>query len=393
MVSIGISCTFTSPFKTQLEPLLMFQKARETAYLESTSIFVTVVKWRKPLLISILVAALASCIFSGSYFIKPKFKSTVIFFPTATNSISRAILDENVSDKQDLLAFGEEEQAEQMLQILNSDEIRNTIIKNYDLMNHYGIDPSSEYPLTQLINEFEDNINFRQTEYLSIRIDVMDTDPKIAASIANEIASLVDSMKTKIQRVRAEDALIIVGKEYQLKQDQIKVMEDSLKWIRSKGIMDYSSQAIIWTEEYAKSYSQFSNETAALKVLEKYHKEDDSLIVNTKARIEGADARMRMIQSKLNALANYGGADISLTEQLTSEREDLSKLKLQFDKLRVDVQQNLPHKFVVNKAVAAEKKSYPIRWLIVAVSVFCAFIIALIAILIMERSKEISYRI
>jgi len=371
----------------------MFQKARETAYLESTSIFVTLVKWRKPLLITILAAAVLSCVFSSSYFIKPKYKSTVIFFPTASTSISRAILDNNTSDKQDLLAFGEEEQAEQMLQILNSDDIRSAIIEKYDLMKHYGIDPKSEYPFTQLVSEFEDNISFRQTEYLSIRIDVLDTDPKIAAGIANDIASLVDSMKTRIQRARATEALSIVEGEYNLKLNQIKAMEDSLKWLRGKGIMDYSNQSIIWTEEYAKSYSMFSNETAALEVLKKYRGENDSSIVNTKARIQGAEARIKIIQPKLDALAKFGGANMSLSDQLTIEREDLNKLKLQYDKLRVDVQQNLPHKFVVNKAVEAEKKSYPIRWLIVAVSVFCSFIVALITILIIERSKEISYRI
>jgi len=371
----------------------MFQKARETAYLESTSIFVTLVKWRKPLVMIVLAAAIASYIFSGSYFIQPKYKSTVIFFPTASTSISRAILDNNVSDKQDLLAFGEEEQAEQMLQILNSDDIRNMIVEKYDLMKHYGIDPKSQYPFTQLISEFEDNISFRQTEYLSIRIDVLDTDPKMAANIANDIGSLVDSMKTKIQRERAVEALTIVEREYNSKLAQINLMEDSLKWLRGKGIMDYSNQSIIWTEEYAKSFSMFNNETASLKVLEKYHEENDSSIINTKARIQGAEARMRMLQPKLDALAKFGGANMSLSEQLTIDRGDLNKLKLQYDKLRVDVQQNLPHKFVVNKAVEAEKKSYPIRWLIVAVSVFCSFIIALIAILVIERSKEISYRI
>lgn len=371
----------------------MFQKARETAYLESTSIFVTLVKWRKPLLITVLAAAVVSCIFSSSYFITPKYKSTVIFFPTASTSISRAILDHNVSDKQDLLAFGEEEQAEQMLQILNSDEIRDIIIKKYDLMKHYHIDPNSEFPQTQLVGEFEDNISFRQTEYLSIRIDVLDTDPKVAAGIANDIASLVDSMKTKIQRERATEALRIVETEYNTKLAQIKTMEDSLTWLRSMGIMDYKNQSIIWTEEYAKSSSAFTNETASLSVLEQYRENRDTSIINTKARIKGAEARMKMMQQKLDALAKFGGANVALTEQMDIEREDLNELKLQYDKLRVDVQQNLPHKFVVNKAVEAEKKSYPIRWLIVAVSVFCAFIIALITILIIERSKEISYRI
>lgn len=371
----------------------MFQKAREATYLESTSIFVTLVRWRKPLLIVTLLSILASSIFSSSYFISPKYKSTVIFFPAASTSISRAILDENVSDKQDLLAFGEEEQAEQMLQILNSDEIRNIVIEKFDLLNHYGIDRNSRYPQTDLISEFEDNINFRQTEFMSIRIDVLDTDPKIAADIANTIASLVDSMKSKIQRERANDALKIIEMEYSRKLASINRIEDSLTVLRGKGIMDYANQSIIWTEEYAKSFSMYNNEIASLKVLEQYREANDSSIINTRARIFGAESRMKALQPKLDALARYGGATMSLSSQLYNERGNLNILKLQHDKLSVDVQQDLSHKFIVNKAEVAEKKSFPIRWLIVAISTFCAFIIALITILFIERSKEISARI
>ncbi len=371
----------------------MFQKARETAYLESTSLFVMLVKWRKPLLITVLAAAILSYIFSGPYFIQPKYKSTVIFFPTASNSLSRALLDDKVSDKEDLLAFGQEEQAEQMLQILNSDEIRNAVVAKYDLMKHYGIDSKSDYPITQLVGEYENNISFRQTEYLSIRIDVLDTDPKMAASIANDIASLVDSMKTKIQRQRAEQALAILEKEYTEKVAHINAVEDSLKWLREKGMMDYNNQSVIWTEEYAKSFSTFNNETASLKVLEKYNNDKDSAIFNTKARIEGAQARMKTVQPKLDVIAKYGGANLSLIGQLFYDREELNKVKMQYNKMKVDVEQNLPHKFIINKAVQAEKKSYPIRWLIVMVSVFCSFIVALISIFIIDRSREIGYRI
>ena len=96
----------------------MFQKARETAYLESTSLLILIFRWKKPLGIMVLLALIASTIFSGSWFIAPKYKSTVIFFPTSTNSLSKAILEETGSEKQDILAYGEEEQAEQMLQIL-----------------------------------------------------------------------------------------------------------------------------------------------------------------------------------------------------------------------------------------------------------------------------------
>src|SRR5882757_799501 len=92
-------------------------------YFDSTSLFEFFWRWRKPLIIIGAAAVIISaCI---SYMIPERFKSQVIMFPVQSNAISKALLTEDMSGKQDILQFGEEEQAEQMLQILNSDEIRN----------------------------------------------------------------------------------------------------------------------------------------------------------------------------------------------------------------------------------------------------------------------------
>lgn len=371
----------------------MFQKARETAYLESTSFLVVLIRWRKPLIIVTAVTALAAYIFSGPAFIQPKFKSSVVFFPSATNSVSKAIMEETNSEKQDILAFGEEEQAEQMLQILNSDEIRESIVNKYKLFEHYKIDPDQEYPMTALMEEYKDNINFSRTEFMSVRIDVMDSDPVMAANIANDIASLLDSMKTKIQRSRAAAALSIVEEAYQDKMNSMKAKEDSLLKLREMGVMDFKNQSIIWNEEYAKSNSIYNTERAMLSVYEKYKPAGDTAIINTKGRLKGAEERLHYLQSKLDMLAKYGGASVSLNEELTLERAELTKLKEQNDKLKVDANQNLTHKFIVNKAIKAEKKCYPVRWLILLVSVACVFLLSLVVILAFERLKEAQYKI
>jgi uncharacterized protein involved in exopolysaccharide biosynthesis len=367
---------------------LMFQKARESTYLESTSLLMTVIKWRKPLIIVVLVAAVASFIFSGPTFIRPKYKSTVIFFPAAANSISQAVLESNTSE---LVAFGEETQVEQMLQILNSDEIRSIIIKKYDLMKHYRIDPSSKYPITKLYSEYNDNITYEPTEFLSIRIKVLDEDPQMAANIGNDIASLLDSVKNRIQRDRLYQAMKIVESEYNEKLAVITAKQDSLKVLREMGLMDYQNQAIIWNEEYAKSYSSYNNDIAVLPELEKYKSANDSMVVNVKARIKGAASRMKNLQSKLDLLAKHGGTNISLNEDLSTQVAELNKLKLQYQKLKIDAEHNMPPKFIINRAVKAEMKSYPIRWLIIVVSVFASFILALITMVVIERIKEIQY--
>ena len=121
-------------------------------------------RWRYTLLIFTSLAIIASFIFSSPIFITPKYKSTVIMFPVATNSVSKVLIAQNSGIKEDILGFGDEEQAEQMLQLLNSNLIRDRIIQKYHLMEHYGIEPDSRYHYTRLYSKYEENIRFRRTE-------------------------------------------------------------------------------------------------------------------------------------------------------------------------------------------------------------------------------------
>lgn len=201
---------------------------------DSLSVVEFLYKWRKPLLIVTLLAGIVSIIFTGPSFIKPRFKSTVVFYPATTNSISKALLNENAYDRSDPLAFGEEEEAEQLIQILYSDDIQSFIIEKYDLMNHYDIKPNAKFKNTQLARKFSDNIRFRRTEYSSVEIEVLDTDPEIAAGIANDIAALLDETKNKIQREQASKALNIVETQYQAKREFVNKLNDSLNFFRDR---------------------------------------------------------------------------------------------------------------------------------------------------------------
>lgn len=362
-------------------------KNEEKSYLDGSHYFLLILKYKRPLIIIALVSLIGSLIFSGPGFIKPRFKSSVIFFPTTTNSVSQAVF--GTTDKKDILEFGTDEQAEQLLQILNSDEIRDRVIKKYNLMEHYKIDSLSEYPYSQLYDKFLKNITFERTEFMSVKIEVIDTDAQLAADIANDIAALLDSMKTKIQHVRALEALNIVDSEYKAKTRSIELMEDSLKGLRNKGIFDYVKQSVILNEEYTKASSVFYNAKAQLSIFKENKADNDSSVINTKARLKGAEARMKNLQEKLDVLANLGGANISLTENLYQERELLNALREKYERVKIDANKNLSHKFIVNSAVKAEKNFYPIRWLVVMVSVFLSVLIMLILLILIENISRL----
>lgn len=312
-------------------------------------------RWRFPLLIVLTLALMASVMFSSPWFIRPKYKSVVIMYPVSTSGISKVLLSDANAPEQDVLEFGAEEQTEQMIQILNSNLIRDRVISKYNLLEHYGIKKNEKLALTRLYEEYSDNIEFRRTENMAIKVTVFDTDPQMAANIANDISRLYDSTKTYMQRERAQQAFKIVEAEYLKLQSEIKTMEDSLTQLRKLGVYDYETQ------------SEMMNQQLAIEIA------------------KGNKVGIKALEDKLNILALYGGAYVSLRNQLEHEKKQLSFVKALFDQAFVDATQSLPQKFVVNTAYPAEEKSYPIRWLIVLLSLVSTFILAVIVAVVLEK--------
>ena len=58
---------------------------------------------RKSVLIILLAAALLAILFSSPLFIKPLYKSTVILYPTSSNSISKSLISTTFQANKDIL--------------------------------------------------------------------------------------------------------------------------------------------------------------------------------------------------------------------------------------------------------------------------------------------------
>lgn len=292
---------------------------------------------RRWILISVgFIAAVASIIIS--FMITPLFQSSVIMFPTTSASISKELLVQNYSGRQNVHGFGEEEQAEQLLQVLNSEPIRTRIIEKYNLMEHYEIDPEGKYPMTELYEQYKSNINFRLTEYMSVEISVMDKDPELSANIANDISNLVDTVYNHMKKERAKEALHLVEREFHEAEQNLVVLRDS---------MDLLS-------------SQLSGK------------------INS-----SGDATNNLIK----AFSENGALYFSMLNLVRNEAQIVAGLSLRYKEARLEAEQNLPYKFVVEKAFPPEKKAYPNKSLIVIVSTFASLLFALIVLIVIDNIK------
>ncbi len=330
-----------------------FQQSNIQEYFDTTNLLKFIFKKKLQLfVIGITVAVLSAIV---SFLIEPKFKSTVVLFPASSTSLSKTIFSNNMGNKQDLLKFGEEEDAEKMLQILYSDVILTRLNNKYNLFKHYEIDQNDKYKYTKLAQEFEDNVSYKRTEYQSIQIDVLDKHPDTAAMLANDIAAYIDSVKNSIQKQRAIEAVKVLESEFSKLESRIKGMEDSLQYYRKLGVLEFEVQVEKYSEQLA-------------------------IAINA-----GKKDAEKLLQSKLDTLAKYGAVQVAMREQILLERERLVKLLQSLEEARVDAERDFPQKFVVNYAFPAEKKSYPVRSLIVIASTLSALLLGLIFLIWQEN--------
>ena len=136
-------------------------------------------------------------------------------------------------------------------------------------------------------------------------------------------------------------------------------MEDSLAIIMSKGVLDIKSQSEVYGDAYAQAVA------------------------------EGNSSAVKALEEKLAVLSKYGSEYMSLRQRLSNERSRLSELKGKYDEAKVDAESRIQNYFVVTSPFPAEKKSYPIRWLVVSISVIGTLLTGIISIFFYEQAQKV----
>lgn len=303
-------------------------------------------KNRKPLIVVGIVTFLSSAIVS--LLIEEKFESTVTLYPTKTSSVT---FNENITEDQSVSKFGEDEEAEQMLQILESSSIREKIITKYNLMTHYEIDLDAKYLNTALTKTYIENINFKRNNNGAVLINVLDKSPDTAALIANDIASLFDSIKNSMIHERAKTDFVIKKQKLNKIKSQMQSLRDTMTSLSSMGVVI-----------------------------------DDAYRALTEGYVNAKDPEMKKsFKTKMNMTEKYGSVLKSFQIKAGFLSKRLANMETTYEQAESDANSYLSHKFVVEKAYPAEKKAYPIRWLIVVLSTFSSLLLGISGLLIKNK--------
>jgi uncharacterized protein involved in exopolysaccharide biosynthesis len=307
-------------------------------------------KNKKPIFIMTGIAAVVSIVVC--FMFTPMYLSSAIVFPAASGNVS---FDAQRNVKAAAMDFGEEEQAEQLVQILQSSRIKDRIVKKYHLMADYEIaenDPNKYYKLNKA---YYGNFSFNRTRFGSIQIDVLDKDPKKAADMANDIVDLIDTVKNEMIRERTIPAFEINLR----KKKQMEHERDSLL----TRLEDLAKQGVLPNDVRATLYQA---------------------LVDSKSPAEKTE-----IQRKIDINTKFGSVYDGLEYQRNEKIVKIEDFRVSYEQAESDANAQFNHKFVVEKAVVADRKEKPKRMIIVLVSTIGGFIFGLFFLLIQQRIKEL----
>ena len=303
------------------------------SYFKTKSIFDLIAKWKWHLLIITVVAAILGYVFSCPYFIHPKFKSSAVMYPA------------------NIVPHSDESESEQMLQMVASDDIKFQVIEEYDLYTHYGIDKEAKGSLAKMMEYYNDNVIIEKTNNDAVKITVCDEDPQMAADMVNSIIEGYDNLELKMEIIKAEEILRIYTDAANRKARVIDSLSDIMKKYGTEyGMIDLSSQ------------------TRAL----------------SEASAGGRGDANSIIKNWQEYRADFVKTDSLLNATIARYNKDMRIC----DEARRDINRKQTFSNVVSRPYVADKKFYPVRWII---TLFCGIggcLIGIIAIAIIEGCRK-----
>ena len=309
-------------------------------YFDNTPLVKVIYKWKWHIITITLVAAILGAVFSGSKFITPLFKSSAILYPS------------------NITAYSDETCTEQMIQIMQSQDIMDSVVDKFNLIEHYKIDKSYIYWKTALIGEYRDKVSISRTPYDAVTIVVKDNDPELACKMVNEIIRLYDHKIKTLHKTKSREVLNMFENILAKKVKEIDSIKTRLQEIgENYGVVDYTQ-----VREYTRG-------------------ELGVVTSSSKVKSDKVDELKKNFEL-------YGPEIAVLSRQLEGENNSYIAIQKDYEQELRFYNADFTYSNIISSPFVADKKCYPIRWVVVALSGLAACIMSILVVYVIENKKD-----
>ena len=291
------------------------------------------------ILIVIAITIVLSGIISGPLFIEPKFKSVTRIYPVNITEASK------------------ESESEHLLENLQNTEIKYRVIEAFKLYDVYKISKNEKLYQTYMLYEYDQNITYKKTEFETIEIKVLDPDPQRAKAICDSIVVFLNESIQKQRAVKYREFAELNKARLDRKNAELDSLLNIIEGIRQEtGLVDYFGQVDMVTQGFM--------DAAAL----------------------GGDKRPA--KELIDNLVNRGGQLRKNQEMMENYEVAADTLRLRYEYNLAMANQKISYSRIVEHPFVADKKSTPIRWLIIFLATVAVTMVSFITVSLIDYFRE-----
>jgi capsular polysaccharide biosynthesis protein len=308
-------------------------------FFNNERIFKSLWKWKIHILIAVVAAIVLSVIISSPLFIKPKYKSSGKLYPV------------------NFQVYSEESESEQLLENIRSVDIKFRLIDAFELDKVYKVNRQDPLYKTYILDKFNKNVSFKKTEFESVEIKVLDESPQRASDMVDSLILYFNQLLQHQHSVKYLEVAEIAAHDLEIKNKEIDSLSTIMNELRSQyGLLDYDTQVEGATTGLMEAAAKNGNTKPAKELIE-----------NLKVK---------------------GGEFQRMQNQLLEYERVADSLKIQHDWGISHGTKKISYGIVVENPFPADKKSYPVRWLIVFLSAIAALFAGMVTVLLIDFIRE-----
>ncbi len=125
-----------------------------------------------------------------------------------------ANVSNSIDDAVNKPEFGYEIHADRLIQLFESQDIKDSVIQQFSLYNYYDLDTSDLDQKYKIYNKLSEDLTFTRNPKMAIIVSAQTRDPELSADIVNYVIELVDRVQQRILKLNTQKAVAFYAKEH-----------------------------------------------------------------------------------------------------------------------------------------------------------------------------------
>lgn len=356
-------------------------------------------RWRRPVL-GVTAAACALSL-AVSLLLPNIYRATAIFYPTNLPELATAVNPTLILEGEKLTLSTDADDSDRLISLGQSHALAQTIIRQYQLTQRYSYAPTDTAEATRqkVLDIFRDKYTIALNDRSALEVSFEDADKHFAARVANALVQQIDSLNQHLTRANQRQITAAYAQRLRyLEKELAAAQQHLLRARRQYGIFGSTTaeradrpESRYLAERLIQTETDLRQAQATLAGLRATLPATHPRIIELQAQLKGLEVALRALQSgdgnRINRESYLAGTDeVSKREAIFQSRqaEYLKALQAHAD-AELALTTKISSVYLVQPAYPPTQKAKPIRWLIVAGATLFAFLLAVLAVSILER--------